>query len=71
MAMNIKNSESLASYFNYLTFLLVVLSYLIEFSNIFFSVRSEVTLLAKYTDRVFPTIKLRTHPRRDRKEGVS
>ena len=49
----------------------LVLSYLIDFSNIFSSVRSEVLLLNIGIDRVFPTIKVRTHPRRDRKEGVS
>ena len=30
-----------------------------------------VSSSVKYRDGVFPTIKVRTHPRRDRKEGVS
>ena len=62
--------KSLATLITLRFFKLLVLSYLIDFSNIFFfcSFRSATV---KYRDSVFPTIKVTTHPRRDRKEGVS
>ena len=62
MAMNVSH------YFNYFTSCYFLVTLLIFLTYFFCSFRSTTV---NYRDRVFPTIKVRTYPRRDRKAGVS